>query len=259
MVISTNSTRLAVETIGDGAPVLFIHGFPLSREMWQPTAERLKDRYLCIMPDLRGHGESRATESVSIADFADDLAGVLVELKIARPCAVVGLSMGGMVAFEMFRRHRAVVRALGLIDTRANAESPEGKERREKLAQAALREGSKAVADTMIDKMFAKSFDPKQREHWFRLMCATAPQGVAAASRALAERPDSLPTLAIIDIPTLVVAGDQDEITPPDSLREIHRGIPGSRFVIIPNAGHVPPVEQPDLFAAVLRDFLDQS
>lgn len=257
MLIATNNTRLAVETIGDGAPVLFIHGFPLSREMWRPTAERLKDRYLCILPDLRGHGESPATESVSIAEFADDLAGMLAELKIVPPCAVVGLSMGGMIAFEMFRRHRARVGALGLIDTRANAEPPEGKERREKLAQAALREGSKAVADTMIDKMFAKSFDASQREHWYGLMCATQPQGVAAASRALADRPDSLPTLAKINVPTLVVAGDQDEITPPDSLREIHRGIPGSRFVIIPNAGHVPPVEQPDLFAGTLRNFLD--
>ncbi len=258
MLIATNNTRLAVETIGVGMPVLFIHGFPLSREMWRPTAERLKGRYLCVLPDLRGHGESPATESVNMAEFADDLAGVLTELKIAQPAAIVGLSMGGMIAFEMFRRHRGLVRALGLIDTRANPESPEGRERRESLAQTALRSGTKAVVDTMIDKMFARSFDAKQREHWYQRMCATPAQGVAAASRALAERPDSFPTLSTIDVTTLIVAGDQDEITPPDSLREIHRGISGSRFIIIPNAGHVPPVEQPEQFAEVLRDFLDQ-
>jgi 3-oxoadipate enol-lactonase len=256
MRIQIAETALYCEVHGEGPPVLFVHGFPISGEMWRPTVERLGGRWRCIVPDLRGHGRSEVSETVTIARFADDLAEVLNAVGEPRPVALVGLSMGGIVAFEFFRRHRLRLRALVLCDTRASAETPEGIARREATAEAALRDGTQAVVDQMAG-LFGPAFPAEQRAYWTSLMAQTPARGAAAAARALAGRGESFSTLPQIDCPTLVVAGELDTFTPLETLREIHRGIPGSRFTVIPNAGHVPPVEQPDLFAAVLRDFLD--
>jgi pimeloyl-ACP methyl ester carboxylesterase len=241
---------------GPGQPVLFVHGFPLCGEMWRPTVEQLGGRHRCFVPDLRGHGRSTATDSATIARFADDLAAVLDSYEESRPVVVVGLSLGGIIAFEFFRRHRARMRGLVLVCTRANAESPEGAARRETLARLALEHGSAPVAGTMIDNLFARVVDPGLRREWLDLMGRTDPRGIAATSRALATRPDSLATLKLIDVPTLVVAGDDDQITPVETLRQIHSGISGSRFEIVADAGHMVPVERPDRFAALLDEFL---
>lgn len=241
---------------GPGRPVLFVHGFPLSGEMWRPTVDRLAGEHRLFVPDLRGHGRSTATETASIARYADDLIAILDDFDERRPVAVVGLSLGGMIAFELFRRYRPRVRGLVLVCTRANAEPPEGVARRETLARQALEHGSAAVAGTMIDNLFAHVVDPALRRAWLDIMGRTDPRGVAATSLALAARPDSLATLPRIDVPTLVVAGDDDRITPVETLREIHAGIRGSRFEIVATAGHLVPVEQPDRFAALLGEFL---
>lgn len=248
--------RLHYTLVGDGAPILFTHGFPIDGSMWNAAAERLPSGWRAIIPDLRGHGRSDATESVTIAEFADDLAALLDQLDEQRPAVICGLSMGGIIAFEFYRRHAARVRALVLADTRANPESEAGAARREAVAQTALTVGSQAVVDAMIDQVFAKRFPQAAREEWRLRMGANPPAGVAAAARALATRADSYPTLAQIACPTLVVCGDEDEITAPDMLREMHAQIPGSQFELIPGAGHVPPVEQPEAFARALAGFL---
>lgn len=256
MRVRIDDCTLHCEVTGEGEPVLFVHGFPLSGEMWRPTAERLGDRFRAIIPDLRGHGQSETTAEVTIARFADDLAALLDALRERRPVVLAGLSLGGVIAFEFFRRHRDRLRALVLADTRANAETPEGVARREAMAQAAVRDGSKAVADAMIDTVFAPTAPRELREHWRGVMSHTPPLGVAAAARALAQRQESFSTLPKIDCPTLVVVGEADAITPVELMTELHRLIPGSRLRIIPGAGHVPPVEQPDQFAHALQSFL---
>ncbi len=262
LTIDVGPVALHCELCGDGPTVLFVHGYPLSREMWQATAQRLAPHFRSVVPDLRGHGKSPATERVSIADFSDDMARVLTAIApeergpAGRGVVIVGLSLGGIIAFEFFRRHRAWVRALGLVCTRANAETPEGIARREALAEAALREGSRAVTDAMIGSVFAPQAPAALRQEWYERMCATSPEGMAATSRALAGRADSWPTLSQIDVPTLVVAGEQDAITPVATLREIHAGIRASRLEVIADSGHVPPVEQPEAFARVLESFL---
>lgn len=251
--------RLYAENAGGGGPpVLFVHGFPLSGELWHPTVERLErtGESRLIVPDLRGHGRSEATAQASMTRYADDLVELLDALGERRPVVFVGLSMGGIIGFEFFRRHRARLGALVLVCTRANAEPPEGLPRREAMAQAALRDGSRVVADAMIGNMFAPGVAPQLRQRWYDIMAATPAIGVAAAARALAARPDSFPTLPRIDVPTLVIAGDSDAITPPEGLREIHAGIRGSRFVTLERAGHLAPVEHPDRFADLLREFL---
>lgn len=255
--IDTAAARLFCRVVGEGQPVLFIHGFPISGDMWYATADALADRYRCIVPDLRGHGRSEVSDRISITEFADDMAALLDALDEKRPVAVVGLSMGGIIAFEFFRRHRPRVRALGLVNTRADAESPEGVERRQKMAQAAIRQGAGAIVELMIPNLFGPPFPRDQRDAWQAKMSATPPAGAAAAALALGARRESYSTLPQIDVPTLVVAGDHDKITPVATLREIHDGIPGSRFEIFKDCGHVPPVEFPEQFSRVLADFLD--
>lgn len=256
MRIKIADTTFYCEVTGDGPPILFVHGFPISGEMWRPTVERLGGGWRCIVPDLRGHGRSGVSESVTITQFADDLAELLDALDERRPVVLAGLSMGGMIAFEFFRRHQPRLRALVLCNTRANAETPAGVARREAVAQTALRDGTRAVVEQMKG-LFAPTFPAEQSAYWTNLMAQTPAQGAAAASRAMGSRVESFSTLPKIDCPTLVVAGAQDTFTPVETLREIRRGIPGSRFEIIENAGHVPPVEQPERFAAVLRESLE--
>lgn len=250
------AARIFCRVVGSGSPILFIHGFPISGEMWYATADALSDRFRCIVPDLRGHGRSEVSESISMTEFSEDLAALLDALDENGPVAVVGLSMGGIIAFEFFRRYRSRVAALGLINTRANAESPEGVERRRKMAEAALRQGTGAIVELMISGLFGPAFPREQRDFWQQRMSATPDVGAAAAALALGARRESYSTLAEIDVPTLVVAGDRDTITPVATLREIHDGIRGSRFEIFENCGHVPPVEFPERFCRLLAEFL---
>lgn len=242
---------------GDGPPVLFVHGFPITGEMWYDTAAQLADSYRCIVPDLRGLGRSDVCEIVSMSRFADDLSELLGALGETRPVALVGLSMGGIISFEFFRRHRAKLCALGLVCTRANDETSEGAARRHALADAVLRHGSRFAVDAMIDGIFAPLAPAALKARWRPVMESCPPVGVAAAARALATRRESFSTLPQIDVPTLVVAGRDDTLTAPAGLEEMHRAIPRSQYVCIDNSGHVPPIEQPALFTAALRAFLD--
>ncbi len=192
-----------------------------------------------------------------MARYADDLAAMLDKLREWRPVVVVGLSMGGYIAFEFFRRFRSRVRAMVLCDTRANADAPEGAAQREAMAQCVLKDGSRAAADAMINKLFASQASPTLKQHWLGVISRNPPMGVAAAARALATRPDSVPTLAKMDCPTLLVVGREDTLTPLGPMEEMGRAIRGSRLEIIEGAGHMPPVEQPETFIRVLRGFLD--
>lgn len=255
MELEIGYRRMFYGVVGDGEPILFIHGFPLSGLMWQPTVERIAG-WRCIVPDLRGHGQSEPSEQASIEDFTDDLVGLLDASGEERPVVVCGLSIGGIIAFDFFRRYRMRTRALVLVDCRPTPESEDGKEQREKLAQAALRNGGRVAADAMVDKLFAPTTDKTLKRHWHAVMAATPPVGVAATARALAARADSQPTLPQIDVPTLLVFGEEDAITPPDIGRQMQARIPGAQFDLIPGAGHLPPVEQPDRFADGLRSFL---
>lgn len=256
MQVTVDGHEFYYESHGTGAPILFVHGFPLSGVMWRETIRALSPNWRCIVPDLRGHGRTQPTTEMSIARYADDLAGLLTAIGETRPVVLVGLSMGGIIALEFFRRYRPRLRALVLADARANAEPPEGLPKREATARTALEQGSRAVADLMIGSILAPGAAPALRDEWHAIMSSTPPAGVAAAARALAGRADSWATLPQIDVPTLVVSGESDALTPPDSMREIHARISGATFVSIANAGHLPPVEQPEAFNATLRSFL---
>lgn len=256
--VTRNNTRLFVRVLGEGPPVLFIHGYLLSGDLWIPTAERIGDAFRCIIPDLRGHGRSDAATPGSIADLADDLTEILDQLAIRTPLPVVGLSLGGIIALDLFRRHRPRMAALSLVCARANAESPEGRARWEALIRLVEREGPRAAADTFVDRVFAPGIDPALRDWLYQAILDMSVDGVNAAAAALSERADYRDEFERIDVPTLVVAGREDTVTDENLMHETHRRIAGSRFASIERAGHLPPIEQPEAFANVLLPWLHE-
>lgn len=251
-----NGVRLACEVQGDGRPILYVHGFPLSGRMWHPILPLMSDAGKLIVPDLRGFGASEATADAEMADYADDLAALLAALGEKRPAVVVGLSMGGYIAFEFHRRHRGSVAALVLADTRAEGDTAESAKARLESAEKVLMEGSRIIGDAMVEKLFAPAAAARTKEEWRTIMAEASPIGVAAALRAMSRRTDFRPLLADIRVPTLIVVGAADSITPVDGSRRMHEAIPGSRLEIIPDAGHMTPVEQPQAFARAVREFI---
>ncbi|MBW3628743.1 MAG: alpha/beta fold hydrolase [Gemmatimonadetes bacterium] len=256
MRATVRGVELHYDDSGDGEPLLLVHGFPLSRRMWDDVVPRLDGRWRAIAPDLRGHGESAVSESTSMRLYAGDLAALLDELGEKRPVVIVGMSMGGYIALEFYRRHPKRVRALVLADTRATRDTPQAARVREETAAEVLRDGSQVVAEGMVERLFAPSASPELREQWKGIMAATPPAGAAAALRAMAARPDSRRLLKRLAVPVLAIVGAEDVITPASDARAIAEAAPDGRVRVISRAGHMSPVEQPAEFAAILRDFL---
>lgn len=243
----------------DAPALLLVHGFPHGRWLWDAQVAALGDRARCIAPDLPGFGRSPALAAPSMDAYADALVALLDELAVER-AVVCGLSMGGYVAFALWRRHPGRVRALALADTRAGADAPEAAQRRRELMALARGEGSAAVAESQLAGSLGKTTRATRPElvAAFRARLAEAPvEGIVGALEAMIDRPDSTPTLATIDVPTLVVVGAEDALTPPKEARALHAAIAGSRLVEIPGAGHVSCVEQPAAFTAALGGLLD--
>ena len=256
MNVTVEGVELHYEVHGEGDPILLVHGFPLSGALWDGVVERLADRWRLIVPDLRGHGRSEASAETTMRRYADDLVAVLDAAGEKRPVVLVGLSMGGYVAFEFYRRHPERVRALVLANTRATRDAPEVLRGRHDSAERALREGSAAVSEGMVDRLFAPTTPPELRERWREIMAATPPAGVAAALRAMAERTDSRRLLKRVGVPVLVIVGSDDVITPANEARAMAEAAKWGRIRMISRAGHMTPVEQPGDFAAALEDFL---
>jgi len=245
---------------GAGPPLLLVHGFPLDHTMWQAQIEELSLDTRVIAPDLRGFGESDGGgEVVLMEDFADDLAALLDVLGVAEPVVFCGLSMGGYIAWQFFLRHWARLRALILCDTRAAADTPAAADARLANAKRVFEDGVAFLAEGMLDKLFAaetRQQRPELVEAARRVMLAASPQGVAAALRGLAARPDVSPWLPQMSVPALVVCGREDAISTVEEMRDIAERLPQARFVEIAGAGHMSPVEQPQIVNAAVRDFL---
>lgn len=257
---SVNSVELAVEDRGRGSPLLLVHGFPLSHEMWSEQIAVLSREYRVIAPDLRGFGRSRVTPGVvGMEQFADDLAALLDAMQVSEPVVFCGLSMGGYIAWQFWRKFASRLRALVLCDTRAGADSPEAAAGRLTTADRVVREGPQVVAESMTPRLLAASTQTNRPDVILaltRIMMANDRQGIAAASRGMSQRPDMTACLGEIRCPTLVLAGEFDALSPPAEMRRIAEAIPGARFVEIPGAGHLTPMEQPAEFNAAVLEFL---
>jgi pimeloyl-ACP methyl ester carboxylesterase len=250
---------LAYDSVGVGVPVLLLHGFPFNRTMWSEQVAALSGRYRVITPDLRGLGETPQGDLPStMEEISRDLVALLDKLKLQR-VVVGGLSMGGYVALNFYRRFDLRVRALMLFDTRASADTDEGKQQREELAQRAESEGIEPVVETFLPKLLAPatfSDHPDVVERLRNIMMQTSPTGAAAALRGMAARGDSTVMLDRIMAPTLIVVGSEDAITTVDDAKLMRREIMGSHLDIIEGAGHVSNFERPDEFNQVVETFL---
>jgi YbgC/YbaW family acyl-CoA thioester hydrolase len=246
--LAVNGVTLAVEVRGDGPAVVFIHGFPFDHTIWTHQVAAL-DGWCRIAPDLRGMGQSDAPDlGYSMETYAADLAELL-DLLGARQAVLVGLSMGGYVAFEFLRRWRERVRGLVLVDTRAEADTPEGRMARDTSAATAREQGAAAFAETMLPKVLGASTltgAPATVERVRAMMATTPVAGIVGALGAMRDRQDSTPLLPVLaGLPTLVLVGDEDEVTPPAQAKAMAEAIPGASLVVIRSAGHVSPLERP--------------
>lgn len=258
MIALLDDIELAYEETGSGEPVLFVHGFPHDRSLWDTQLAALSGRARCISVDLRGFGESSVQPPYSMDQWADDLAGLLDRLRIEQ-VVFCGLSMGGYIAFSFWRRHRHRVRALILMDTRADADAPESAQRRKDLIAQVEERGSAAAADALITGMLGKSTREKCPEivdATHGMLEAAPAAGVIGALRAMMARQDSVPTLGTIDVPTLVLVGDEDVLTPPAVARSMAAGIKGSVLHVIARSGHLSNVERPATVNHLVSEFL---
>ena len=243
-------------------PILFIHGFPFDHRMWRHQLTGLA-RWQCIAPNLRGARSAEVPSSPSaytMTAYADDLVALLDRAQI-RQAVVCGLSMGGYIIFELLRRYPHRVRAAIFCNTKAAADAPEAKRGRDALAAKVQREGTLAAAAELLPKLLAKETQQQRADvvREVREMIERQPvAGVVGALHALRERPDSTPLLARIQMPVLVVAGDDDQIAPAAGMKEMAEKIQGAEFVLIPSAGHLAPLEQPEPVNAALVAFLEK-
>ena len=255
-----NGSMFAFDDVGSGPTVLLIHGFPLSRAMWRPQlADLVAGGYRVIAPDLRGFGQSDEQEQpCSMDQFADDLAALLDHLEI--PSAiVVGMSMGGYILFNLLERYPNLVIGAVFLVTRAVADDQAGKARRLQLAQDLRTHGPQIVADSFLTLLFAPETlerRPKLGEEVYSWMVGTGSRGLSAGLLAMRDRKDATPLLGQIKVPSLSIAAEHDQACPLEHPRMIAAGIPGCRLKIIPDAGHMANLEQPNLFNHLLLEFL---
>lgn len=258
--IKSGDAEIAYWRLGDGPPVVLLHPFPANHEFWLPVAEALTTRYRVILPDLRGHGDSGVGEVPATMDkHAADIARLMDDADVGR-APLIGVSIGGYVLFEFWRKYRGRVAALGLCNTKAPADNAEARAARLQAANDVLDRGTQPFFESMIPRLLGKTARenrPDLVDDAFRMMNKMSPDGVAQVQRGMAERPDSVETLKTINVPTLLVTGDEDILTGVNEAQLMHQHIAGSQMRVIPKAGHYSPWEQPAEATKLLRQFLD--
>lgn len=245
---------------GHGAPVVLLHGFPLNRQMWQPQLEALSQAgYRVICPDLPGFGCSRpATGPGAMTGYADAVLELLDHLEIDQ-AVIGGMSMGGYVLLDLVDRHPRRCRAAMFLVTRAAADDASGKAKRSLLVEQVEGGQPLVVADSFIQVLFAPQTTAQRPElvrQVYQWMESTPAAGLIAGLVAMRERPDYVARLPGFDLPALVVGAEQDLAIPPEHARVLAEGLPRATLAILPHAGHLANLEQPQLFNQVLLDFL---
>ncbi len=257
--LRTSDASLFYQVVGDGPDLVLLHPFPLNHNFWSAVAEQLSNRYRLIMPDLRAHGDSELGNGpATMQKFAADLAALCREERISK-AFFAGVSIGGYLLFEFWRRYREHIAALVLANTRASAETPESRATRLASADKVLREGTAGFVEEMLPKLtspITQNNRPDIVDAARRMMQKMSPQDIAGVQQGMAARPDSIPTLQTIDVPTLIISGEDDSV-PLAEAELMRQQIPGSRLQIIPRAGHYAALEQPQEFGRLLRTFFD--
>jgi pimeloyl-ACP methyl ester carboxylesterase len=253
-----NGIRIAYTDEGQGAPLLFVHGFPLSRATWSKQVAFFKANHRVIAPDLRGLGESASGPGpVSMSRFAEDLHDLAQRLSTG-PVVLVGHSMGGYVALAFAMAYPNALSGLVLVGTKAGKDSPEAAAARRATAEKVRTEGVSVVVDAMAPKMLSASReDPAMAAAVHGIMAASKPDGVMGALWGMADRPDASARLGQIRVPTLVITGADDTVIPPSESVILAESIPGAQLTVIPEAGHLVAFERADAFNEALNGWLD--
>lgn len=258
--IRSGGAEIAYEVKGKGPSLVLLHPFPAHHEFWNALSEALATRYRVVLPDLRGHGESGLGEGpATMEKHAADLERICDELETGR-AIFAGVSIGGYILFEFWRRSRERVRALVLSDTRAQADTEAGRSTRLQAADEVLQRGPEPFVESMLPKLLGES-TRQSRPDLVRaakaMMMKMSAEDIAEVQRGMAARPDSLETLKTINVPALVMVGGEDGLTPIADAELMRRNLPGSHLQVIPRAGHYAPFEQSEATLPILRQFLD--
>jgi pimeloyl-ACP methyl ester carboxylesterase len=258
--ITSDDAEIAYEVMGDGPQVVLLHPFPAHHELWLPAAEALSSRYQLILPDLRGHGDSEVGQGpATMAKHAADLARICDAEAVGR-AVFAGVSIGGYVLFEFWRRYRGRVAALVFCDTRAQADTAEGRAARLKAAADVLEGGAEQFVENMIPKLLGKTTvetRPDLVASARKMMMKMSPEDIAQVQRGMAERPDSVATLKAINVPTQVVVGEEDILSPVADAELMRQNIPRAAMKVIPRGGHYAVWEQSGAVGAAVRQFVD--
>jgi 3-oxoadipate enol-lactonase len=262
--VNVDGRRTRCLDAGSGWPVLLIHAFPCSADMWRPQLERVPDGYRYIAPDLRGFGPRSANAPLetsvrpSMDEYARDMGRVLDALHIDT-AVIGGLSMGGYVTFALHRQDPERFSGMLLADTRPQADTPDGRAARENMRNLLVDRGPSGIAEQLIPKLVpvsARDGNARVVDETRRMIEGTDPAAIDASLIALMERPDSTSDLPQIACPVLILVGQLDEVTPPSDAERMHHRIKRSMLTVIRGAGHLSNLERPDEFAHALHDFL---
>ncbi len=259
-LVNIGDIELGVVDVGSGIPLLLVHGFPLDHSMWRYQIEEFAPHCRVIAPDLRGFGKSGVTPgTVTMEKLADDLIALLDALHIQDRVIFCGLSMGGYVGWQFARKYQDRLLALVACDTRVAADTSDQAANRRQLAERVMSEGPGVAADAMLPKLFspaAHQHRPELIEQTRQVIVANHPQGIAATLGGMAVRADVTDLLPQIEVPTLVVVGELDEISTPDEMEAIAEALPNSAWVVVPGAGHMSPLENPEVFNKALAGYI---
>jgi 3-oxoadipate enol-lactonase len=258
--ITSGDTEIFYEVVGSGPPVVLLHPFPAHHDLWKPATQSIVSHYRVILPDLRGHGDSGIGEGpATMEKHAADIARVLDHEEVGR-APFVGVSIGGYVLFEFWRKYRGRVAALMLCNTKAQADTPEARAGRLQAAADVMERGTEPFFESMLPKLIGKtthSTRPDLVEGALRMMRKMSPVDVAMVQRGMATRQDSMETLKTINVPALIVTGDEDVFTGVADAELMRQNMPNSRLKVVDKAGHYSPWEQPEEVGRLLRKFLD--
>lgn len=242
-------------------PLVLIHGFPLNNLVWRRVSRLTADHLLTIRPNLRGFGELSSLDPFTMPSLADDLHALLSQID-ALPCVLAGLSMGGYVALAFAESYRPDLRGLALVSSKASADTPQQKEKRMAMIQQARRGGAAVVADAMLPRLLAPSTlrnSPSVVEELQRIMLDTAAPTIEHACLAMRDRRDLTRTATELTIPTAVIVGEEDQVTPPHEAAALAASMQRCELSVIPRAGHVSPLEQPENVAEALTNLVHRA
>ncbi len=260
MQIQSDDIQLHYEVTGDGFPVVLLHPFPVHRGFWLPIAPQLASEYRVIMPDLRAHGLSGVGNGpATMAKHAADLLR-LIDVEHIHRAVFVGVSIGGYILFEFWRRSRERVAALVFSNTRAEPDTEQGKAKRLKSVEDARHYGTVPFIESQLPNLIGATTHRDRPDLVAKargMMQTLSVDGLAALQQAMAARPDSVPTLQTIDVPTLILAGGEDTVAPVSDTHLMHSRIRNARLAVIPRVGHYSALENSEEFGRALRQFLD--